>query len=100
MASCIVIGCVLLATDQQLWMEELAVVTSADLVNRGGIEINKDGPWHVFPITRLSEKCFERAAVGEVLCCWVRTAISFETVLEEISCWYISIAMVARNLIL
>ena len=42
MASCIVVGSILLATDQKLWVEELTIVAGADLIDWGRIKINED----------------------------------------------------------
>ena len=43
-AASVVVGGVLLAGDQLLGVEQLAVGAHADLVNDGGLEVNKDGP--------------------------------------------------------
>ena len=40
-AAGIVVGGVLLATDEQFWVEELAVVTSADLVDGRRIQVDE-----------------------------------------------------------
>lgn len=42
MAPCIIVGSILLATNQELRVKELTIVASADLINWGGIQINKD----------------------------------------------------------
>jgi hypothetical protein len=55
-ATGIVVGGILLAADQILGVEKLAVVASADLIDRGGVEINEDGPGDVFPVVGLGEE--------------------------------------------
>lgn len=37
------VGGILLSSDQLLWVEELAVGSGSDLVNDGGLQIDKDG---------------------------------------------------------
>lgn len=50
MTSCIVVGSILLATDHLLGVEEVAVDTSADLVNDIGFEVNIDGTGNIFAL--------------------------------------------------
>ena len=44
MASCVVVGSIFLAGDELLRVEELLVRSKPDLVNNGGLQIDKDGP--------------------------------------------------------
>lgn len=82
MTACVVVRCVLLACDQLLRMEKLAVRTCPDLVcknverhltldSRGGriqiqftdncwLQVNKNGTRNVFPCASLREECVER----------------------------------------
>jgi len=80
----IVVGGILLSADQQLGVEQLAVGASADLVDRRGIQVDKDGAGHVFAAAGLGEEGLERAGVGEVLRIGVRTTICLETVLKQV----------------
>lgn len=84
MTSGIVIGSILLSADEELGVEKLSVVAGADFINRGGVEIDKDGPGNVFAVAGLGEKGIVRAAVGEVLCLGVGATILAEAVLEEV----------------
>jgi hypothetical protein len=81
----VVVGRVLLATDQQLRVEELSVVTSADLIDRAGVQVDEDGSGDVFARAGLREDGVELAAVVEGLGIRVGTAILLETVLEEVA---------------
>jgi len=65
-------------------MEELAVITSADLVDWGGVEIDKDGARDVFAAASLSEDGIELSGVVEGLCVGVRTTILLEAMLEQV----------------
>ena len=59
-ATSIVVGGVLLASDQLFRVEKLTVGACADLVNDSWLQINKDGSWHVFTSAGLAEKSVER----------------------------------------
>lgn len=54
-----VVGCVLLAADELLGVEELAVGAGADLVNHGGLEIDEDRTGHVLAGPGLAEEGVE-----------------------------------------
>mmetsp|Transcript_17239 Transcript_17239/g.29036 ORF Transcript_17239/g.29036 Transcript_17239/m.29036 type:complete len:244 (+) Transcript_17239:669-1400(+) len=54
-----VVGGVFLSRDQLLGVEQLAVGTSADLINDGGLEINKHGARNVLAGTGLREESVE-----------------------------------------
>merc|ERR1711976_779904 len=55
----IVVGGILLAGDQLLRMEQLAVGASADLINNSWLQIHKDSPGHVLASTSLTEEGVE-----------------------------------------
>ena len=54
-----VVGSILLAGDELLGMEQLAVGTSPHLVHHSGLEIEEDGPGHVLAGTSLAEEGVE-----------------------------------------
>lgn len=54
-----VVGGIFLARDELLWVEELAVGTSADLINDGWLEIDKDATWDMLAGTSLREEGVE-----------------------------------------
>lgn len=84
MTTGIIVGSILLAADQELGVEELAVGASADLIDRRGVEVDKDRPGDIFAVAGLGEEGLERAAFCEVLGIGIRTTISSETMLEEV----------------
>jgi hypothetical protein len=86
MASSIVIGRVLLAANQQLRVEQLAIVTSADLVNGRRVEVDEDGTRDIFPTASLREDCIELAGVMQRLRVRIRTTILLQAMFEEVSC--------------
>lgn len=83
-ATGVVVGGILLAADQELGVEELAVAAGADLVNRGRVEVDEDGARDVFAAARLGEEGLERASIAEVLGIGLGTAIRSKAVLEEV----------------
>lgn len=80
----IVVGGVLLSTDQQLGVEQLAVIARADLVDRRGVKINEDGARDIFSASSFSENGVELAGVVEGFRVRVRTSVFLETMLEEV----------------
>lgn len=80
----VVVSSILLAADQELRMEELAVVTGADLVDGRRVEVNEDGAGHMFPTAGLGEERLERASFNDILSIGVRATITSETMLEEV----------------
>lgn len=54
-----VIGSILLATDELLRVEELAVSTSPHLINHSGLKVNKNSTGHMLPSTSLTEEGVE-----------------------------------------
>ena len=85
MTTGIVVGSIFLAADQELGVEQLAVVAGADLVDGGRVEIDEDGSRDVFAVAGLGEEGLERASIAKVLRVRGRTAISSEAVLEQIA---------------
>ena len=85
MATGIVVGGILLAADQELGVEELAVVASPDLVDRGGVEVDEDGARDVFAAAGLGKEGLEGASIaGSVLGTRIRAAVDSEAMLEEV----------------
>jgi len=54
-----VVGSVLFTRDKLLWMEELSVGTSSDLIDDGWLEIEEDASWDVLSSTSLREEGVE-----------------------------------------
>jgi hypothetical protein len=80
----IVVGSILLTTDQKLRVEELSVVTSANLIDWGRVQVDEDGTRNVFAAASLCEDGIELARVVERLCGGIWTTILLETVLKEV----------------
>lgn len=55
-ATSVVVGSIFLAANQQLGVEECSVIAGTDLVDGRGIQVDEEGPGHVFAITRLGEE--------------------------------------------
>jgi len=58
-ASGVVVGGVLLASHQLLWVEQLSVDSSSDLVNDGGFQVNKHSSGNMFARSSLGEEGVE-----------------------------------------
>ena len=56
MTTGIVVGGILLAADEQLGVEELAVGAGANLVDRGGVKIDEDGSGDIFAAAGLGKE--------------------------------------------
>jgi hypothetical protein len=54
-----VVGCILLATDELLRVEELAVSTGPHLIDHSGLKVNKDSAGNMLPSTSLAEEGVE-----------------------------------------
>jgi len=54
-----VVGGILFTRDELLWMEELSVGTSSDLIDDGWLEIEEDASWDVLSSTSLGEEGVE-----------------------------------------
>ena len=59
-----VVGGVLLAADQLLGVEQLAVLAGADRVDDGGLQVDKDGTGHKLAGASLGEKRGKGVVVG------------------------------------
>lgn len=66
-------------------MEEGAVISGPDLVDRRRIEIEEDGSGHVFAIAGLRKEGFERATFSELSSVRVGSAVGAEAVLKKVS---------------
>lgn len=86
----IVVGSILLAADQQFRVEELAISTSADLVDGGRVKIDKDGSGNIFPAAGLGEERLERASITNFLGIGIRATVLPEAMLEEVPSMTIS----------
>ena len=85
MTTGIVIGSILLAADQQFGVEQLAVRTSSDLIDRSGVEIDEQSTGNMLAVAGLSEEGLERAWVTNIGGIGVGTAIVSEAVLQEVA---------------
>jgi hypothetical protein len=54
-----VVSCILLPRDELLWVEELAVRASANLVNDSGLKVDENSPRHMLAGTGLAEERVE-----------------------------------------
>ena len=79
-----VVGSVLLAADQQLRVEQLAVGAGSDFVDWRRVQVDEDGTGDVFAAASLREEGLERAALVEILRIGVRTTVSLEAVLKKV----------------
>jgi len=82
MATGEVVGGILLAGDELLGMEELAVGSSADLIDDGGLEIEEDGAGHVLAGTGLREEGVESIVSASDGLVRGHLAIGLDSVLE------------------
>jgi len=77
-----VVGGILLTGDELLWVEELSVGTSADLIDDGWLEIEEDASWDVLSSTSLGEEGVEGIiTTTDGLVRW-HLSIRLDTVLE------------------
>ena len=96
-----IVGGVLFATDQTFWVEKLSIGPSAYLIDRGGVQIDKDATWNIFATTRLSEESLCGAGVLKLPRLIVWTSIGLETVFQKVAvpCQSISVATTAIPLL-
>jgi hypothetical protein len=79
-----VVSGILLTGDELLWVEELSVGTSADLIDNGWLEIEEDATWDVLTGTSLGEEGVEgivtttNGFVGWHLTIWLDTVLKAE----------------------
>jgi hypothetical protein len=81
----IVVGGILLSADEKLGVEELAVSTGADLVDRGRVKVDEDGSGNMLATAGLSEEGLKRSSITDVLGVGIRATVSSEAVLEEVA---------------
>jgi hypothetical protein len=80
----VVVGGIFLTRDELLWVEELAVGSSADLVNNGWLKIDKDGTWNVLASASLREEGVEGIiTIADGLIGWHLT-VRLDTVLKAV----------------
>ena len=79
-----VVGGIFLTRDELLWMEELSVGSSSDLIDNGWLEIEEDSSWDVLSSTSLGEEGVESVVtttngfVGRHLTIWLNTVLEAE----------------------
>lgn len=83
MTSGIVVCRILLATDQELGVEELPICAGPDFVDRGRIEIDKNGTGNVFVAAGFVEEGLKGARVAH-LGIGIGTTIGLQAVLEKV----------------
>lgn len=84
MATSVVVGRILLAADQELGVEELAIFAGTDLVDGRWVKVDKDGPGDVFAIASFGEEGLEGARVADVLGVGIGATIRAEAMLKEV----------------
>ena len=80
----VVVGRVFLACDELLRVEQLAVGSSPDLVNHGGLQVHKHGPGHVLPRPGLGEEGVEGVIASPDGLVAGHLAIGLDAVLEAV----------------
>lgn len=85
MAARIVVGRILLSTDQQLGVEELAVLARPNLVDGRRIQVDEYRPRHVLAAAGLGEKGVVRARILHILGVGVYATVEAEAVLKAIA---------------
>jgi len=79
-----VVSGILLSGDELLWMEELSVGSSSDLIDNGWLEIEEDGSWDVLASSGLGEEGVESiitssdSLIGWHLTVWLNTVLEAE----------------------
>ena len=85
MTTSIVVGSILLAADQQLGVEKVAVFAGSDLVDGRGVQIDEDGSRNMLAAAGLGEEGLERTGVTNIGSIGVRSTIGAEAVLEKVA---------------
>jgi hypothetical protein len=80
----IVVGGILLTTDQLLGVEKVTVFTSSDLIDRRGVKIDEEGSRNILAASGLGEEGLERAGVANIGSIGVRSTVGAEAVLEKV----------------
>ena len=84
MSSGEVVGGIFLSGDELLWMEELSVGTSSNLIDNGWLEIEEDGSWDVLTSSGFGEESVEgivtttNGFVGWHLTIWLDSVLEAE----------------------
>jgi hypothetical protein len=81
----VVVGGILLTTDQLLGVEKVAVFTSSDLIDRRGVKIDEEGSRNILAAAGLGEEGLERAGVTNIGSIGVRSTVGAEAVLEKVA---------------
>ena len=81
----VVVGGILLTTDQQLRVEKVAVFASSDLVDRRGVEIDEQRSRNMLAAAGLGEEGLERTGVTNIGSIGVRSTVGTEAVLEKVA---------------
>ena len=100
MTSSIIIRGIFLTTNQQFRVEKLAVITSADLINRGRIQIDEDGTGDIFAAACFSEDGVEFARVVEGFGIWVWATVLLEAVFEKVAVDMVLVATRGRAVLM
>ena len=116
-ATSVVVRRILLATDQELRVEQVLILAGADLINRlhgisaspvsfmpiatityRRIKVDEDAAWDIFAAAGLRKECVEGAALSKVSCVWVRLSVCLEAVLEKVQSAVVSATSIAPSL--
>merc|ERR1719376_1715060 len=83
MASGVVVGSILLSSDQLFWVEELPVGSSANFINDSGLQINKYCPGNVLASSSFGEEGSEGVISTHQLVGWHLT-VRLDAMLEAV----------------
>ena len=84
MSSGEVVGSILFTRDKLLWVEELSVGTSSDLIDDSWLEIEEDASWDVLTSTSLGEEGVEGIITATDGLVGGHLAIGLDAVLEAV----------------
>jgi hypothetical protein len=82
MATCIVVGSILLAGDQLFRVKELTVGSHANLINDSGLKINKDSPGNMLATSSLSKEGVEGIIMASKRLVRWHLAVRLDSMLE------------------
>jgi hypothetical protein len=80
----VVVGGILLTTDQKLGVEQVTVFASSDLIDRRGVEIDEQRSRNILSAVGLGKEGLERTGVTNIGSIGVRSTIGAEAVLEKV----------------
>merc|ERR1712045_939743 len=83
MATSIIVSSILLSSDQLLWVKELPVGSSADLIDDSGLQINKYCSWDMLASSSLSKEGGEGVITAHQLVRWHLT-IRLDAMLQAV----------------